>query len=410
MLAADVGDVEALDPHRQLLHPQHLAQRGQRLDPAGAAVLAPQPVLVEGEAGVALGQLAQAALVAALGRPHLDRRAAALAQRLGEDAGALAQVGADDDHRRHRRRGRVVLADELLGDLGRVAFGLVLEVEALARGEDAVADLEDLGVGVGPLDRDPDQVGGADRAAGDPLALEQRADRLQPVAVQGGPLEFLRRCRGLHLRLLLGLDLAVATGEEVDDRVDVVAVLLLADVADAGGPAALYVVVEAGAAGAPARLGPLAGAELEQLAEQVERLPHPLGAGEGAEVGAVRAVLLAGEVDPRVLLVEADADVGIGLVVAQADVEVRPVALDEALLGQQRLRLGGGDEGLDAVDAGGHARAAGGEVVGDALADRARLADVEQLLLAPVEEVDAGGVGQLADPVVHRIKGRLRAT
>ena len=49
-----------------------------------AAVLAAQPVLVEGEAGVALGQLAQAALVAALGGPHLDRRAAALAQRLGE--------------------------------------------------------------------------------------------------------------------------------------------------------------------------------------------------------------------------------------------------------------------------------------------------------------------------------------
>ena len=231
--------------------------------------------------------------------------------------------------------------------------------------------------------------------------------------------------RRRHLRLLLGLDLAVAAGEEVDDRVDVAAVLLLADVADAGRPAALDVVVEAGAAGAAAGLGPLAGAELEQLAEQVERLPHPLGAGEGAEVGAVRAVLLAGEVDPRVLLVEADADVGVGLVVAQADVEARPVALDEALLGQQRLRLGGGDEGVDAVDPGGHPRAAGGEVVGDAFADRARLADVEQLAVAAVEEVDAGRVGQRAalvgDPLgpcraavfprfAHRPKGRLLAT
>ena len=150
--------------------------------------------------------------------------------------------------------------------------------------------------------------------------------------------------------LLLRLDLAVAAGEEVDDRVDVAAVLLAADVADAGRPAALDVVVEAGAAGAPAGLGPLAGAELEQLAEQVERLAHPLGAGEGAEVGAVGAVLLAGEVDARVVLVEADADVGVGLVVAQADVEARPVALDEALLGQQRLRLVGGDQHVEAVD------------------------------------------------------------
>jgi hypothetical protein len=243
--------------------------------------------------------------------------------------------------------------------------------------------------------------------------------------VEGGALEFLSRRRCLHFRLLLGLDLAVAAGEEVDDRVDVVAVLLPADVAHAGRPTALYEVVEAGAAGAPARLRALAGAELEELAEQVERLPYPLGAGEGAEVGAVRAVLLAGEVDPRVLLVEADADVGVGLVVAQADVELRPVALDEALLGQQRLRLGGGDEAVDAVDPGGQARAAPGEVVGDAFADRARLADVEQLAAAPVEEVDPGRVGQRAALVgnplgprraavfpcsAHPPKGRLLAT
>ncbi len=158
-------------------------QHRERLDPALAAVLAAQPVLVEGKAGVALGQLAQAALVAALGDPHLDRGAAALAQRLGQHRGALAQVGADDDRAGHRRRGRVVLADELLGHLGQVALGLVVEVEALALGEDAVADLEDLGVGVGPLNGDADQVGGADRAAGDALALEQRADCLEAIAV-----------------------------------------------------------------------------------------------------------------------------------------------------------------------------------------------------------------------------------
>src|SRR5262249_37423991 len=156
---------------------------------------------------------------------------------------------------RHRRRGRVVLADELLRHLGRLALALVLEVEALALGEDPVADLEDLGVGVGALDRDPDQVGGADRAAGDPLALEQRGDRLEAVAVPGRPLEFLGRGGGLHLRLLLVLDLAVAAGEEVDDRLDVAPVLLAADVADAGRPAALDVVVEAGTAGTAARLG-----------------------------------------------------------------------------------------------------------------------------------------------------------
>ena len=229
--------------------------------------------------------------------------------------------------------------------------------------------------------------------------------------------------RLLHLRLLVGLDLAVAAGEEVDDRVDVAPVLVLADVADAGRPAALDVVVEAGAAGAAAGLGSLAGAELEQLAEQVERLPHPLGAGEGAEVGAAGAVLLAGEVDARVVLVEADADVGVGLVVAQADVEARPVALDEALLGEQRLGLVGGDEDVDPVDPRGEAGLAAGEVRGDPLADRARLADVEQLAARVVEEVDAGrrraarGAAAPSAPregsrvaFAHRPKGRLLAS
>ena len=80
------------------------------VDPALAAVLAAQPVLVEGEPGVALGQLAQAPLVAALGDPHLDRAAAPLAERLGEQLGPVAQRRADDDHPRHRGRGGVVLA------------------------------------------------------------------------------------------------------------------------------------------------------------------------------------------------------------------------------------------------------------------------------------------------------------
>ena len=67
---------------------------------------------------------------------------------------------------------------------------------------------------------------------------------------------------------------------------------------------------------------------------------------------------LAGEVDARELLVEADPDVGIGLVVAQADVEPRPVALDELLLGEQRLGLGLGDEEVDRGDLVDHLAAA----------------------------------------------------
>ena len=115
-------------------------------------------------------------------------------------------------------------------------------------------------------------------------------------------------------------------------------------------------------------------------------------------------MLLAGEIDARVVLVEADADVGVGLVVAQADVEARPVALDEALLGEQRLGLVGGDEDVDAVDPRGEPRLAAGEVRGDAFADRACLADVEQLVVVLVEEIDAGRIGQLATLLRHPLR------
>ncbi len=54
----------------------------ERLDALAAAVLRAQPVLVERQPRVALGQLEDAPLVAALGVPDLDRRAAALGQRL----------------------------------------------------------------------------------------------------------------------------------------------------------------------------------------------------------------------------------------------------------------------------------------------------------------------------------------
>ena len=181
-------------------------------------------------------------------------------------AGALAQRRADDDQPRDRGRRRVVLGEELLGHLGLVALALVGEVEAVALGEHPVADLEHLRVGLGALDRDRDQVGGVERLAGDAAALHQRAHRLEPVAEDRRALELLGAGRLGHLALEVALDVAVAAGEEVDDRVDPAPVLLAVDVADAGRRAALDVVVEAGDARAPARLGALAGAVLEQPA------------------------------------------------------------------------------------------------------------------------------------------------
>ena len=159
----------------------------------------------------------------------------------------------------------------------------------MALGQQPVADLEHLRVRLRALDRDRDQVGVVERLAGDAAPLHQRAHRLEAVAVDGGALELLGVGRLAHLALEVALDVAVAAGEEVDDRVDPAPVLLAVDVADAGRRAALDVVVEAGDAGAAPRLGPLAGAVLEQAPEEVERLAHALRRRVGAEVDPRRS-------------------------------------------------------------------------------------------------------------------------
>ena len=328
----------------------------------------------------------------------------------------LADLPLDDDHRRHRHRAGVVLEDERLGDLARRAVGGVVEIEALAVGEHAVADLEDLGVGLALGDGDRDRVKRPGALVGDALALEQRADRPQAVALARGVLEALLRRGHPHLELELALDLLVAAREERDHAVDRGAVALPVDVADARGLAALDVVVQARRAAAPPRGRAVAGAEHEHLAEHLERRAHALGVGVGAEVRAVAAVALAGEVDAGELLVERDRDVRIGLVVAQADVQARLVLLDEVLLDEQRLGLGMDDERLDLVDRRDHLAArpqmrsppAPGEVRGDALADRLRLADVDDLALGVAEQVDAGLVGEVAATVGGEDRHPLR--
>ena len=279
------------------------------------------------------------------------RSVSASDERLG-----IAHARLHDHLRRHRDRARVVLEGELLRHLALLTLRGVLEVEALPVGQHAVADLEYLRVRVRALRRHGDRVEGAHGCVGDALPLEQRPHRLQLVPVLGCLLELLLRGRLAHPLVERLLDVAVAPGEEVDDRLDVLAIRLLRDVADAGGLAALDVVVEAGAARGASGLRAVAGAVHEDLAEQVERLADALGVAEGAEVDAILPVPLAREVNPWKILVEADPDVRVGLVVTQPDVEDGPVALDELLLGEQRLGLGLGRDELDVRDLGDHVR------------------------------------------------------
>ncbi len=135
-------------------------------------------------------------------------------------AGAASELALDDEQRRDHHRAGVVLEDERLGDLGDLAAGRVVEVEALAVREHAVADLEHLRVGLAVGHRHRDRVERPVRLVRDPLALEQRAHGAQPVALARGVLEALLGGRQLHLLVERPLDLLVAAGQEVDHAVD----------------------------------------------------------------------------------------------------------------------------------------------------------------------------------------------
>jgi len=102
----------------------------------------------------------------------------------------------------------VVLEHELLRHLRHVPLGLVGEVERLTVREHAVADLEDLRVGLAPVERHRHRIEGPDRLVRHAPALEQRVHGAQAVALERRLLELLGRRRRPHAALQVPLDRA----------------------------------------------------------------------------------------------------------------------------------------------------------------------------------------------------------
>src|SRR5439155_24847749 len=192
-----------------------------------------------------------------------------------------------------------------------------------------------------------------DRSNGPPigsLALGEVLDTSQPIPIASGLLESLVSGGLLHLAFELTLDRLGVSREKLDHLVDDRPVVLLRDVADAGGETAIDVVIEARDTGVASGLRPLAGAVREDTVEHVQRLAHLLRVRVRTEVDDPPAVPLPGEHHARVLVLDRDRDVRKRLVVAKPDVERRPVPLDEILLEVERLDLVLGDDDLDVLD------------------------------------------------------------
>ncbi len=335
----------------------------------------------------------------ALRCPHLDARAAEIAEE-GRKRVRVDDVGRDDDLGRDRRRGAVVLQAEGLEDGGAILSLDVLEVEREAVDEPPPTEGEELHRGAVAVRGEPDHVDRPHGALVGGLPLRKALDGAQPVSVARGLLEPLLG-RGRSHPLLQGApDGARLAREELDHPVDDLAVLLDRDRADTGRGAALDVEVEAGDPRMATWLRALAGAELEDAVQDVERLAHLLRVRVRAEVDVAAAVTLSREHHARVLVRHGDRDVREGLVVAEPDVERWAVALHEVLLEMQRLGLALRDDHLDAADsrhevADALARVAPAvEVAAHTGPEGLRLPDVEDLVARVAKEIDARSLRQ----------------
>ena len=159
--AAEVGDVEALDPDRGRVEPERLLQALERLHRgsgggarrAGAPGRARAPRCARRARGCAASRRARRRASRAARRGGW-RAPPASASRPASSRGTTSSAGIAAPP-------AVVLEHELLGHLGRLALGLVRQVERLAVAEDPVAHLEHLRVGVPPVERDRHRVEGA---------------------------------------------------------------------------------------------------------------------------------------------------------------------------------------------------------------------------------------------------------
>ncbi len=329
VLPGQVGDVEPLDAQGKRIEAERGLELGQAVDAAHGHVLL----------GIGLRHAGQAQL--ALGRGGGEPAA----ERLGEGANGVrpGREGSVDRRGRAARR-RVVLEEELAQCL--LGRGVAARAEDLLADERAPLRLDDGEGGEVLLDRQAEVVLGRLVRIEMPLGLRQAAHRLELVAVRRRPLVLEGGRRLAHLRLELADELVRPAFEELHHPGHALGVGFLGDGVRAGPGAAPDVVIEAGAR--------LLGDGAAALAQGIEPLHHAqvdvevFHSRERPEVARAVEHEAPRAEEPRPLLVR-EPDDGVGLAVLELDVVFGLPALDETVLGGERLVLAPGDDGLDVV-------------------------------------------------------------
>ena len=376
--------------------------------PGLAAALRQSPV--ELLSGVAHRLFEQALAVAALRHADLDLAPGDCTERLGEQIG-LVGFAVDQDQLR-RRHAFVELHQEAfehlaLGharDMGRKEAA-VPPILPAANEETGDAELPALG-------RQGKDVGVTQPVGVDRLRPLDEGQRLQPVAQHRRLLE-IHRVGGFGHRVAEPLlHRGRAAFEEVLRVAHQPGIVRLRYAIDAGRRAAPDLVEQARPR--PVRKEAVgAASEQEGLLQRVERPTHRARAREGAVIaplGAPRAAML---LNAREIMVGAQQDEGEAFIVAEQDVVRRAVTLDELRLEQQRLGLAVRRDDLHRARLRDHAlqplrQARDLGVIGDAVFQRPRLADVQHLAARIEHPVDAGAYRQLFDDAADRFGAALQ--
>ena len=306
----DVAVVIDLDPLRRAGQLERLGQTLEQLGLRGRLGHLAREAL----AGIARGGLDELGLLPALRHRQRHLAPALLAQRLGHQVGALEPVR--QQQRARRLVGVVELADERLERLGRLHIRPHARIEVAIAPVLARADEKHLHAGLPLVEMQGDHIGLGHRARVDALRGLHLRQRLDPVAQSCGALEF-HRLRGLcHLRRELFLDLGRAPREIPLGVAHLRGIVGLGDLADAGGRAALDLVLQAGARAALEH-GVGAVAQLEHPLQLPQRPVDRTRRRERAVIAALVAPRAAMLADHRIVVGRHE-DVGKALVVAQS--------------------------------------------------------------------------------------------
>ena len=147
----------------------------------------------------------------------------------------------------------------------------------------------------------------------------------------------------------------------------------------------------------------IATAQLELIGDELQQPPRRAGEERTVEEIALLPIEPPREHDPREILGQRDLEVRVRLVVAKEDVVARLVRLDEVVLEEDRFELVVRGDEVDRVDLVDErhrlaSRAPFPTRYGvDPVLQVARFADVDDLALGVLVQIDAGAVGQFLD-------------